>query len=299
MQNIDTLNGQFGIKGQLQFIEDSGFIMVDINNKHAKARISTYAGQVISFQPHTQQNDLIFLSENAVYQTGKAIRGGAPICWPWFGDDTSGYGRPSHGFMRNQQWQVMASNLDLNGITTLVLGASSTDETKAVWPYDFNLILEIKVGKSLELKLTTLNTGNEELTITQAFHTYFKISDVAQITVSGLDGKKYLDKLEGFSESLQTGDVTVSEEIDRVFQAVDNDIYLIDKGFDRKITFSVTGCKTTVIWNPWTTVSSRMTDLDNDDYRRFVCVETANTAKDSVTIAAGKEHSLSVSYAIT
>ncbi|PHS23794.1 MAG: D-hexose-6-phosphate mutarotase [Methylophaga sp.] len=299
MQNIDTLNEQFGITGQLQFIEDSGFIMVDINNKYANARISTYAGQVISYQPHTEQNDLIFLSENAVYQTGKTIRGGVPICWPWFGDDTSGYGRPSHGFMRNQQWQVIASNVDLNGVTTLILGASSTDKTKAIWPYEFKLTLEIKVGQSLQLKLTTQNTGNKEFAITQAFHTYFNISDVEQITVSGLDGKKYLDKLEGFSESLQMGDVTVSAEIDRVFQAVDKDIYLIDKGFDRKITFSVTGCKTTVIWNPWTSVSSRMTDLNNDDHRRFVCVETANTAKDSVVIAAGKEHSLSVIYTIT
>jgi glucose-6-phosphate 1-epimerase len=299
MQNIDTLNEQFGIEGQLQFIEDSGFVMVDINNKYAKARISTYAGQVISYQPHTQQNDLIFLSENAVYQTGKVIRGGVPICWPWFGDDTSGYDRPSHGFMRNQQWQVIGSNVDLDGIATLRLGASSTDETKAIWPYEFKLALEISVGQSLELKLTTKNTGDQEFTITQAFHTYFNISDVDQITVTGLDGKKYLDKLEGFSESLQAGDVTVSEEIDRVFQAVDNDVYLIDKGFERKIAFSVTGCKTTVIWNPWTTVSSRMTDLNNDDYRRFLCVETANTAKDDVTIQAASEHTLAVSYTIS
>ncbi len=299
MQNIDTLNEQFGIAGQLQFIEDSGFVMVDINSQYAKARISTYAGQVLSFQPHTQQNDLIFLSENAVYQKGKAIRGGVPICWPWFGDDTSGNGRPSHGFMRNQQWQVIGSRIDIDGVATLTLGASSNEETTAIWPYEFKLILEIRVGQSLELKLTTQNTGQEEFAITQAFHTYFNISDVDQITVLGLDGKKYLDKLEGFSESLQTGDVTVSEEIDRVYQAVDNDVYLCDKGFDRKITFSVTGCKTTVIWNPWTTVASRMTDLDDDAYRHFVCVETANTAKDSVTIAAGKEHSLSVSYAVT
>ena len=218
MQNIDTLNEQFGIKGQLQFIEDSGFVMVDINNTSAKARISTYGGQVISYQPHTQQNDLIFLSENAVYQTGKVIRGGAPICWPWFGDDTSGYGRPSHGFMRNQQWQVIGSNADSDGATTILLGASSSDETKAIWPYEFKLILEIRVGQSLDLKLTTHNTGNEEFAITQAFHTYFKISDVDNIVIEGLDTKEYLDKLKGFKLKKQSGDITISKEVDRIYQ---------------------------------------------------------------------------------
>lgn len=299
MHTIDNLNQQFGIARQLEFVEDeSGFVMVDINNNYAKARISSYAGQVISYQPHTETEDLVFLSDQANYQTGKAIRGGVPICWPWFGDDTSGFGRPSHGFMRNQQWNIIATHAEKEGATTVILGFDATDTSKAIWPYDFQLRLEITVGKELTLKLTTKNTGQNEFTITQALHTYFNISDIEQVTITGLDNKKYLDKLEGFAESTQAGDVQVSQEIDRVFQAVSNDVQLTDKGFDRQITVSASGSETTVIWNPWTTAIGNIADLDAEHYRRFLCVETVNAVTDSVAIPAGEKHSLSVTYLI-
>ncbi|MDO7667262.1 MAG: D-hexose-6-phosphate mutarotase, partial [Pseudomonadota bacterium] len=100
MQNDTQLNQQFGIKDQLQFsLADNGFIMIDISNQYAKATISTYAGQIISYQPNSATEDLFFLSDKVLYQEGKSIRGGVPICWPWFGDDTSGFERPPHGFV--------------------------------------------------------------------------------------------------------------------------------------------------------------------------------------------------------
>lgn len=299
MQNIDTLNEQFGIAEHLQFtVEEGGFIVANINNQYAKARISSYAGQVLSYQPHNQTQDLVFISDKANYQSGKAIRGGVPICWPWFGDDKSGLGRPSHGFMRNQQWQILASKKDGDGTITLILGFDSTENTKSIWPHDFELRLEIVVGQKLELKLKTRNTGQTAFTITQALHTYFNISDIEKIIVTGLDGKNYLDKLVGFAESTQSGDVLVSQEIDRVFQSVKNDVHLIDSGFNRTITISETGSETTVIWNPWSTAISNIADLDSEHYRHFLCVETANAAKDSIEIPAGKTHSMAVAYTI-
>jgi glucose-6-phosphate 1-epimerase len=300
MQTIDTLNEQFGIADQLHFtVEEGGFIVANINNQFASAKISTYAAQVLSYKPHSDDHDLVFLSEKAVYQTGKAIRGGVPICWPWFGDDTSGLGRPSHGFMRNRQWTVLQARLDSQGRVSVVLGCNANENTKNLWPYDFELSLEVIVGQEVELKLETKNTSSGAFTITQALHTYFNISDIKNITVSGLDNKKYLDKLEDFSENLQQGDVMITQEIDRVFQPVRNKVKLIDSGFNRTINISASGSETAVIWNPWTTAISSISDLDNLHYRRFLCVETANTAQDSVIIPAGKSHCMSVSYSIT
>ncbi len=299
MQNIELLNKQFGITEKLHFtIEEDGFIVANINNQFSTAKISTYAAQVLSFKPKSEEHDLIFLSETSLYEAGKAIRGGIPICWPWFGDDTSGLGRPSHGFVRNQQWAIINSKLDSKGQVNITLGFDATNDTKAVWPYDFELRLNIIVGQALELNLTTKNIGSETFTITQALHTYFNISDIANITVTGLDNKTYLDKLKDFAEDKQQGNVLISQETDRIFQPVNKKVQLIDSMFDRTIDISASGSETIVIWNPWTTAITTIADLDNEDYRRFLCVETANTAQDSVTIPAGKSHCISVNYSL-
>jgi len=299
IQNTVELNQQFGIKDQLQFNQEvEGFVMVDISNQFANARISTYAGQVISFQPRHTEEDVLFLSDKALYQDGKAIRGGAPICWPWFGDDTSGFGRPSHGFVRNQPWSILATQSLEDGRSSVTLGLTETDSSLAVWPYQFELELEVIVGTELEIKLTTKNTGRNAFVISQALHTYFNISDVSNIAISGLDSKNYLDKLEGFKEKPQRGDVTFTEETDRVYQQAPESVWLKDKGFNRTINIKSSGSNTTVIWNPWSTSVTKITDLDESKYRNFVCIETANAADDIVTIQAKNEHVISAIYEI-
>lgn len=300
MPNQAQLNQQFGIANQLQFNQEvDGFIMVDISNHYAKARISTYAGQVISFLPDGEEEDLLFLSDKVVYQDGKAIRGGTPICWPWFGDDTSGFGRPSHGFVRNQPWTVLASLALEDGRTSITLGLSDSEGSRAVWPYKFKLELEVIVGKKLEVKLTTKNMGSKAFSITQALHTYFHISDVDNVSVTGLDSKHYLDKLEGFNSKSQLGDVEISAETDRIYQDAPKRVELKDSGFERTINIASEGSKTTVIWNPWSTSVTKIADLDEKSFRHFICVETANAADDTVTIQASNEHTITATYEIT
>lgn len=299
MQNQAELNQQFGIKEQLQFnLEVEGFVMVDISNQYANARISTYAGQIVSFQPNNTKEDVLFLSDKVQYVDGKTIRGGTPICWPWFGDDTSGFGRPSHGFVRNQPWTVLASHAFADGRTSITLGITDTEGSRAVWPYTFRLELEVIVGKKLEVKLTTKNTDSREFNISQALHTYFNISDVDNISISGLDSKNYLDKLDDFNSKLQSSDVVISEETDRIYQNAPEYVILNDSGFDRAINITSSGSQTTVIWNPWSTAVTRIADLDDSSYRNFVCVETANAADDTVTIQAGSEHTITAIYEI-
>jgi len=299
MQNLVELNKQFSLSDQLYFEQgEEGFVMINISNQYADARISSYGGQVVSYLAKDQLEDLLFLSDKTVYQHGKAIRGGIPVCWPWFGDDTSGFGRPSHGFARNQQWNVVASDALLDGRTSITLGLQDTEESRTVWPYEFELELEVIVGTSLDLKLTTKNMGAKAFTISQALHTYFNISDVTNIAVEGLDEKTYLDKLDGFNAHKQSGDVVFTQEIDRVYCQSPESVLLTDTGFNRKIMIASSGSETTVVWNPWATAIKNIADLDELSYQQFVCVETANAAADVVTVPAGSSHAITASYTI-
>jgi glucose-6-phosphate 1-epimerase len=301
MQNQTQLNQQYGIKDQLQFsLGDNGFVMIDIANQYAKARISTYAGQIVSYQPNSATEDLFFLSDKVLYQEGKSIRGGVPICWPWFGDDTSGFERPPHGFVRNQQWDVLSTEMLEDGRTSVILTTSDTDMTRELWHYEFNLELQLIIGLNLEMKLKTKNTGKQFFTITQALHTYFKVSDVSNVLIKGLDGKPYIDKLDAFAVKQQADDIIVSQEIDRIYQKSPKQISLTDSGFNRTITISSYGSDTTIVWNPWSTSVSKMADLDIESYRNFVCVETANVFTDSLTIIpAGREHVVTTVFSIS
>lgn len=173
--NLEQLNTAFEIPGQVKFVEGKGGLpLIEINSEKANAVISIHAGQVLSYQPHNETEDVMFLSEKAYYQDGKAIKGGAPICWPWFGPDPEGQGRPGHGFVRNRPWNVIATEAIGNGEIKIILGLNDTEETRAIWPHAFELTQEIRIGDSLNLALITRNTGNESFSITQAFHTYFK-----------------------------------------------------------------------------------------------------------------------------
>jgi len=301
MQNQTQLNQQFGIKDQLQFSQgDNGFVMVDISNSYAKARISTYAGQIISYRPNDEAEDLFFLSDKVQYQEGKSIRGGVPICWPWFGDDTSGFERPPHGFVRNQQWQVLSTETLEDGRTSLTLATNDSDLTRELWHYEFHLELNLIIGSDLQMTLKTKNTGKQFFTITQALHTYFKVSDVSNVLIKGLIGKPYIDKLDSFSIKQQTDDIQISHEIDRIYQKSPKQISLTDSGFNRTITIMSYGSDTTVVWNPWSSSIKNIADLDQESYRNFVCVETANVFTDSLTIIpAGREHIVTTVFSIS
>ena len=218
--NIEQLNAQYGIANQLQFVEGKGgFPNIEISNEKAKALISVYGGQILSYQPINEAEDLLFLSTKAYYQQGKAIKGGTPVCWPWFGPDPEELGRPSHGFVRNRLWTVMATKTASNGDTVVSLGLVNTAETKEIWPQEFKLTITFTVGESLTLDLTTQNTGNQAFSISQALHTYFKIGDVNKVRVLGLESCDYLDKVEGGQQKTQDGVVEFSEECDRIYLA--------------------------------------------------------------------------------
>jgi len=296
--NFDQLC-EYEIENELQFVEiEHGFTYIEINNARAHATISTYSGQVLSYRPKSQQDDLLFVSEKAYYEEGKAIKGGIPVCWPWFGADPDDLGRPAHGFVRNRQWEVTASESLADGSTKVALGLVDTDETRDIWPHPFKLSIEITVGDSLKVALLTHNKGDESITISQALHTYFYVGDISKVQVLGLNGTEYLDKVDGFAQKTQAGPVTIDGEVDRIYQNVSGELVIDDASLGRRIRIASRGCSTAVVWNPWIEIAASMGDLEDGDYSRMICVETANAGTETVEIAAGDEYRLEAEYTI-
>jgi len=296
--NFDELS-QYEIDDELRFIEiEHGFVYAEINNARAHATISTYSGQVLSYRPKNQPDDLLFVSDKAWYEDGKAIKGGIPVCWPWFGPDPDNKGRPAHGFVRNRQWQVTGSESLADGSTKIILSITDSDATRALWPHSFRLDIEITVGDSLKIALVTHNTGDDSITISQALHTYFRVGDISNVSVLGLDGTDYLDKANDAGRKTQTGAVTISGEVDRIYTDVTGELTIDDASLGRKIRIASSGCSTAVVWNPWAEIAASMADLGDDDYNRMLCVETANAGPETVAIGAGETYRLEAEYAI-
>ncbi|MFK5950360.1 MAG: D-hexose-6-phosphate mutarotase [Methylococcales bacterium] len=271
---------------------------MQVTNKKASALISVYAGQVLSFKPVSEVEDILFFSEIAYFREGKAMRGGIPICWPWFGDAPEGADLPSHGFVRNNTWKVSNVNTLENGDTKIKLEFTDDDNTQKIWPFQFYLSLEITISDSLTLNLTTQNKGNQAFTITEALHTYFNVGDANQIQVFGLEKAEYLDKAEEYIEVCQVGAITVKEAMDHIYINKGNNLTINDPVLKRRINISSSGNKNVVVWNPGPDGAEKMLDLQAEDYKRFVCVEIANTASNSVKIHPSTEYSLVTSYDI-
>lgn len=298
--NIQQLNATHGIADRIKIIEGAGgFPFIKVDTDKASSLISLYGGQVLSYQPANEPHNLMFLSNAAYYQDGKGIKGGVPVCWPWFGPDPEHRGRPAHGFVRNRYWMLRHTEVAGNGDCRVTMGLTDTPETRAIWPHAFDLSLEVTVGDSLNLELITRNTDAQALSITQALHTYFCVGDIGKIVISGLEETDYIDKVDNGLHKRQTGAITIAREVDRIYQNVAGELSIDDVALARRICILSGGSKTAVVWNPWKKIAAEMGDLEDDDYQRFVCVETANAGLEVVEILPGGEYRLTANYRIT
>ena len=298
--NIDRLNADYGIADKAKFVEGKGgFPVIKINNEYAEAIVSLYAGQVLSYKPVDRTQDIMFLSDNAYFQTGKAMKGGAPVCWPWFGPDPEDKGRSSHGFVRNRMWSMRSLTTTQDGATQVIMGLVDTPETRAIWDYSFDLAIAITVGDSLNIELITRNTGDTAFKITQALHSYFQIGDITKVQVLGLDGKSYIDKVDGGKQKTQTGTVAFTQECDRIYLDVPSKLTIDDSALNRKIAVNATNSNTAIVWNPWSEISANMADLADLDYQNFVCVETANAANEVIEVSAGSKYEMTANDSVS
>lgn len=295
----DSLNRQFGIADTLSFrTTDSGLIVADIRNAFGEAALCLQGAHLMSWHPAGQARPVVWLSRLAKIAPGKSIRGGVPICWPWFGAHPDDDSFPAHGFARTAPWEVVGTGTAADGATRISLRWVPTEASEAMWAYKVDLQVDMTIGASLRIDMTTRNNDEVDLAIGEALHTYFEIGDIADIRITGLDGAAYLDKVEDFARKTQSGPITFSAETDRVYVNTDSTCVIEDLRLARNIRISKQGSRSTVVWSPWTEKADKMGDFGPDGWREMVCVESANAKDNIVCVRPGETHTLSVEYAV-
>ena len=286
--DLADLNQQFGIAGVLHFTGTEGLPVIEITTPQANARIAVQGAQVLEWQP-AGQPPVLWLSKAAVYQPGKGVRGGVPVCWPWFGAGESG--KPAHGFVRTRMWQIREVGQDEQSVFVR-LAIHDDSATRALWDYAFDLELLVTIGTTLRMELITHNAGDTAFAITDALHTYFHVGNIVRSVVQGLDQVAYLDKVTGFEQVIQDGAVTFAGETDRIYLDTDAECIIDDEHLQRQIHIAKSGSSTTVVWNPWLEKEKSFADMMSGEYQQMLCVETCNAATDVIILAPDQTHRL-------
>ena len=260
---------------------DAGLPMLLVENRQARAVIALQGAHVMSFQPKGQR-EMLWISPKTLFESGKPIRGGIPLCLPWFGPHSEDK-TWLHGFARTRQWTLVGSNTLADGATRLVLELSGEATLCALWPHDFLFHLEIVVGKTLRLEMTVENRGQAPAPLAFAFHTYFAVPDVAQAVISGLEGTSFIDKTDNLARKTQQGDFTISAMTDRVYLDVPAKQRI--KSEDGAITIE-SPSRCAIVWNAWHN-DKNIGDIGEGNHVGYVCVERGDAADHAVTLAPG------------
>lgn len=271
---------------------ESGFEFLIVEHKQLSAAFSLHGGHLLHFQ-QAQQAPVIWLSKTAVFDDKKAIRGGVPICWPWFGAAAPelGDGLPSHGFARTSKWSI-GQIIESDSGVELELKLHSSEETLKLWPYPFELTLKATLNKQLKLELITENQGKHAFTYRSALHTYLNISAPEAVNVSGLNNQFYNSLNKG---ALEHGECTllIDQAIDSIYKKSNTNILLEDKQLQRTLTITNTGNDSEVLWSPWIEGAKAFADMPDNGYQTMLCIESTITEKSGQAIQAGQKHTLS------
>ncbi|MCK4834195.1 MAG: D-hexose-6-phosphate mutarotase [Gammaproteobacteria bacterium] len=298
---MELLNEKFALKNgnnYLCFKTGKGETpVIDIKNEFASAVISMQGAHLLSWIPEGEE-DVIWLSDDAIFKPGKSIRGGIPVCWPWFGGHKTIKGFPAHGFARTTPWEIICTEVLDDGRTRITFTTQPQAENEEMWPPETSVQYQLTIGKKLEMELVTHNNGSEPIIIGQALHTYFRVGDISKVLLHGLDDTDYLDKPDNFKRKIQHGPVSIEQEVDRIYLDTAGDCVIEDKALNRSISIIKCGSHSTVVWNPWQETAEKMGDLGEDGYKKMLCVESSNAAEDVVTIEPGKAHHLWVQYVV-
>lgn len=272
-----------------------GLPVLAIRSECAEANIFLHGAQLTHWKP-AGIDPVIFLSEKSGYGEGKAIRGGVPICFPWFGPRE---GESAHGFVRNQTWELTEVTAQSNGAIRVVLSTASTPESLKRWAYTFRARMIYVVGKTLEISLEVENPGTERFTYSEALHTYFVVGDVHRTRVAGLDGTDYRDFPDRTKITRQEGDIEFTCETDRVYINTSATCVLEDLSMSRRIIVEKSGSDSTTVWNPWIAKSAALPDFGDDEWKRMVCIETVNAFENSVNLEPGNTHRMTAKISVT
>ena len=269
---------------------DVGLPMLVVDNVLGRAVIALQGAHVMSFQP-AGWREMLWISPKCILAPGKAIRGGIPLCLPWFGPSADG--KVAHGFARTLTWSPIAAEIMEDGTTRLVLELAGDASTSTQWPHAFVFQLEVLVGRELKLSLSAQNCSTETAPLAFAFHTYFAVANVAEAHVSGLDGTTYIDKMDNVARKQQLGEVTISAITDRIYLDVPARQTLLCGDVQVHID---SDSKCAVVWNAWTN-DKTIADMGEGNHVGYLCVERCDVADRAQTLAPGAQYQMTMTLA--
>ncbi|PRA59840.1 MULTISPECIES: D-hexose-6-phosphate mutarotase [Pseudomonas] len=277
-----------------------------IRHGQAELLVAQQGAHILSYQLDGQP-PVIWLNDEAVFKTGKSIRAGVPVCWPWFGNlqrnpasvqamRVSNEPAPAHGLVRALDWELGEIGTTDGGLNVEFI-LPVPENGLPGWPHQVDLRLSIRLDEQLHIHLTSHNRGTDSVSISQALHSYFAVSDVRNVQVEGVDGLSYIETLDDWNIAKQQGDLHVTGETDRIYLNTPAKLSIVDPTWERRIELTASGSRSAVIWNPWIDRAAAFSDMANDGWQRMLCIETANVMDDIVQLAAGASHTLGVSIA--
>jgi glucose-6-phosphate 1-epimerase len=298
LSRIDALNRRFEISGLAHVISGNGGLpKLQVTTQSASAEIYLHGAQVTSWQP-AGVDEVIFLSEHSHWEDGRAIRGGIPVCFPWFRAKADDPKAPAHGFVRTREWQLDSVISEENGSVIAAFSTESDASTRRWWPHEFRLVHRITIGSTLGLELTATNIGPAPLSFEEALHTYFRVGHAERVRVRGLNGVSYLDNTDQNREKTQSGDLVLTNATDSAYLNILSIAELVDPALCRTVRTEKENSRTTVVWNPWQQGAASLSDLGDDEWQYMTCVEASNILSSAVWLTPGEEHTMRATLSI-
>jgi glucose-6-phosphate 1-epimerase len=288
---IAELDRRLGIPGSARIVAgNGGLAKVAIATPETVGEMYLHGAHVASWQPR-DTGEVLFVSAKARWEDGGAIRGGVPICFPWFGPKADNRHAPAHGFVRTKAWQLESIERAGDAVTVSVF-TESNSETKQWWPADFQLVHRATFAAELKLELVVKNTGGASFRFEEALHTYFRVGHVEEARVQGLNAVSYLDKTNSNLKKTQQGQVVIMSETDRVYLNTTGALALEDHALRRRIDITKENSFTTVVWNPWVEKAKALADFGAAEWTQMLCIETCNVSDFAVELAPGQQHKM-------
>jgi len=286
---IAELDRRFGTPGIAKVVAgDGGLPKVCITSAQAEGEMYLHGAHVTSWKPLGGE-EVFFVSSRSHWEEGRAIRGGVPVCFPWFGDKADDPKAPAHGFARTQAWQL-ESIVRGGDAVTVSMFTESDESTKRWWAADFRLVHRATFGRELSLELVLTNTGERALRFEEALHAYYRVGQIEKVRVRGLDGVYYVDKTDQNQKKTQQGDIVITTETDRVYLNTEHEVELEDPVLRRSVHVAKENSLTSVVWNPWVQKARALSDLGDDEWKQMICIEVSNVGDFAVDLVPGRQH---------
>ncbi|MBC7784006.1 MAG: D-hexose-6-phosphate mutarotase [Burkholderiales bacterium] len=287
------MNQNYTINVSDSTVRSGQLARLNINHPRAQAEVFLQGAHVTHWQPEGF-DPVLFVSGRSKFSPGVPIRGGVPICFPWFATHATDPALPAHGFVRTREWDLVSANENEAGVS-LHFQTGSDEASHELWESDFLADFRVSIGRTLEMRLTISNTGETPIKFEEALHTYFRISDIHDIAVTGLQGVTYLDKPANMRRVVEEADeIRFTAETDRVYLNTPHPCTIEDPGMKRRIVIEKSNSASTVVWNPFDAKAAKAPDIGSDNWRGFVCVETANCQDNVISLEPGRSHEMAV-----